>query len=149
MQITATAVFIKPLKISKKKKFSGSQKSQSDFLGDRKVLLEKRRDDEDNYAGLWALPGGHKRKKESIKQTLKREMKEELHIHIKEALPLGMFPDIDPTSKQCYHHHAFLCTTWHDHITKTTEEERVKWFNLKKLPSTIRTVDKKILRKVK
>ncbi len=128
MQITAVAVFIK----------------------NGKVLLEKRRKDEDNYAGRWALPGGHKRKKENMKQALKREMIEELHIYIKQAKPLGTFRDIDPTSREIYHHHAFLCTEWHDHIAKTYEQKALKWWDLKKfskIPKT-RAVDKKILKKI-
>ncbi len=129
MQITAVAVFIK----------------------DGKVLLEKRRKNEDNYAGFWALPGGHKRKSESIKQTLKREMSEELNLHIKKAKYIGMFRDIDPTSKDIFHHHAFLCEEWRNHITYTREEERIKWWDLKKFKKipNHRKVDEKILKQLK
>jgi len=126
MQITAAAVFIK----------------------NGKVLLEKRRKDEDNYAGMWALPGGHKRAKETIKQTLKREMKEELNLHIKKAKHIGMFRDIDPTSKDIFHHHAFLCKEWKDIIEYTKEQERIKWWDLKKfrkIPNH-RKVDEKVLK---
>ena len=128
MQITATAVFIQ----------------------NGKVLLEKRRKDEDNYAGLWALPGGHKRKKETIRQTLKREIREELKIKINKAKYLGLFRDIDPTSKNLYHHHVFLCTEWDKKIKTTTEQEKVKWFDLRKFNKipNIGTVDKKILKKI-
>ena len=31
-----------------------------------KLLFEKRRDDADNYAGLWAIPGGHQEQGASI-----------------------------------------------------------------------------------
>lgn len=119
------------------------------FLKGRKLLLEKRRKDEDNYAGIWALPGGHKRAGETFLQTLKREMHEEIGIHIKEARYIGSFRDIDPTSKKKYQLHAFLCTEWHNHIARTREQEKLRWIALsryKKL-KTIRKVDKKILRK--
>jgi adenine-specific DNA glycosylase len=48
------------------------------FLKDGKILLRKRRDDEDNYAGLWDIPSGHVNKNESIEDALKREMKKEV-----------------------------------------------------------------------
>jgi ADP-ribose pyrophosphatase YjhB (NUDIX family) len=121
------------------------------FLQGKKLLLEKRRKDEDNYAGMWALPGGHKRKKETFTHALKREMREEVAILIKKARYIGTFRDIDPTSKKQYSHHAFLCTEWHDHITHTTEQEKVKWVDLnqyKKLKPA-RKIDKQILKKAK
>lgn len=129
MQITSVAVFVK----------------------DNKVLFEKRRESEDNYANLLALPGGHKRKSESPRKALKREIKEELKVNIKQAKYLGMFKDKDPTSKELFHHHAFLCTEWKDHIKITTEQEAIKWINLnniKKLKS-IRKTDIKIIKKAK
>jgi len=121
------------------------------FVMEGKVLLEKRRKDEDNYAGLWALPGGHKRKKESSMQALKREMREELRIHISKAEYIGTFRDIDPTSKHIYSHHAYLCTGWKDHIKGTTEEEKVKWIELKKIKrlKNMNPVDIKILKTAK
>ena len=119
------------------------------FVRGKKILLEKRRKDEDNYAGFWALPGGHKRKKETYLQTLKREMHEELRIKVSKAKYLGTFKDIDPTSKKLYHHHAFLCTEWHDHIEKTTEQEKIKWVSINKYKKLkpIRKVDVQILKK--
>lgn len=119
------------------------------LLKGKKLLLEKRRKDEDNYAGLWALPGGHKRKKETYKRALKREMREEIGIVVKEMKYIGTFKDIDPTSKRLYSHHAFLCTQWHDHISKTREQEKIKWVDLSKYKQLkpVRKVDRKILRK--
>ena len=121
------------------------------FLRGKKLLLEKRRKDEDNYAGVWALPGGHRRKKETYAQTLKREMREELGIVVMKAKYIGAFKDIDPTSKKLYSHHAFLCTAWHDHIEKTKEQEKVKWVDVSKYKKLkpLRKVDKQILRKAR
>ena len=129
MQITSVAVFVK----------------------DKKVLFEKRRESEDNYANLLALPGGHKRKSESAQKALIREIREELKIHIKSAKYIGMFKDIDPTSKQLYHHHAFICKEWKGKIKKTAEQEAVKWIDLNKikLMKNINKVDIKILKKAK
>ena len=129
MQITSVAVFAK-----------GS-----------KVLLEKRRKDEDNYANLLALPGGHKRKSESPKKALIREIKEELKVNVKKAKYLGVFEDKDPTSKELFHHHAFLCKEWKGKIKKTTEQEAVKWINLNKIKKlkNMNKVDIIILKKAK
>jgi len=50
------------------------------FYKKGKVLMEKRPDNEENYAGLWAFPGGHQEKVEKIEKTLVREMQEELGV---------------------------------------------------------------------
>lgn len=100
------------------------------FIRNNKVLLEKRKEDEDNYAGLWAIPGGHREKEEEIESTLIREIKEELGVKIIKFKTLGVFRDIDPTSKKEYEHHAFLCLRWDGAITQTTEQERIKWFDI-------------------
>ena len=129
MQITSVAVFVK----------------------DNKLLFEKRREGEDNYASLLALPGGHKRKSESSKKALKREIREELKVSITEAEYIGMFKDKDPTSKDVFHHHAFLIKEYKGKIKKTTEQEAVKWIDLNKIKKlkNINKVDIKILKKAK
>ena len=129
MQITITAVFIK----------------------DRKILLEKRRKDEDNYADCWALPGGHVEKGENPEDALVREMKEELAIIVRDFEFLETFEDIDPTSKEEFEHNAFLCRTWLDHIATTTEQERLKWFNLDEFEqiSNHRKVDENIVKEAR
>ncbi len=103
------------------------------FVKDGKVLLEKRKKDEDNYAGLWAFPGGHKDKKEKIEETLLREMKEELNIEISSYKFIGAFENVDPTSKEPYQHNAFLCDRWKGKITETEEEEGIRWIDIEKV----------------
>jgi len=130
MQITAIAVFIK----------------------NGKVLLEKRSPKEDNYAGFWALPGGHKKKSEKIKKTLAREMKEELNVDLSDYVFIGKFRDKDPTSKKNYMHNAFLCRKWKGAVRKTKEEEQLKWFRIADVlgkDKKFRRVDKRILKKFK
>ncbi len=104
------------------------------FLRDGMILLEQRKKKEDNYAGLWAPPGGHKRLSETILQTLKREMKEELEIDIQKADPLGIIKDIDPTSREEFHHHVFLCRIYNKKPKKTNEQKKIRWFSIKDLP---------------
>ncbi len=121
------------------------------FIKDGKVLLEKRKKTEDNYAGMWAFPGGHKEKSESIHQTLRREMKEEMKISVKKFKPLGIIKDRDPTSKEMFHHHAFLCQKWAHNIKYTREQEKIKWWELKKFKKIPyhRKIDEKVLKKIK
>ena len=103
------------------------------FLKDNKVLLEKRKKKEDNYANLWAFPGGHKEYGEDIKKALYREMSEELGVKIKKCQFLDKFEAIDPTSKKTYKHNAFLCLKWDGKISKTKEEEGLKWVDVKNI----------------
>jgi 8-oxo-dGTP diphosphatase len=119
------------------------------FAKGNKILLEKRRKDEDNYANLFALPGGHKRKAESPKQALIREIREELRVNIRKAEYIGMFRDIDPTSKDSFHHHAFLVNEYKGKIKKTTEQESLKWINLNKIKKlkNMNKVDIRIINK--
>jgi len=121
------------------------------FVEDNKILLEKRRKDEDNYANLLALPGGHKRKKESPKKALIREIKEELKVDIKQASYIGMFKDKDPTSKDMFHHHAFMIKEYKGKIKKTTEQAGIKWIDLNKVKTlkNINKVDLRIIKKAK
>ncbi|MBD3249579.1 NUDIX domain-containing protein [Candidatus Woesearchaeota archaeon] len=114
------------------------------FLKDNKILLEKRKKKEDNYAGLWATPGGHKKPSESILKTLKREIKEELEIDVLEAEPLGIIEDIDPTSKKEFHHHMFLCRRYSDNPKKTNEQKKIEWFSINDLPENTADYLKKV-----
>lgn len=125
--------------------------SKTIFLKNNKILLEKRKKDEDNYAGVWAIPGGHKKNKESIKKTEKREMKEELHISPINPKFFGEFKDIDPTSKKAYKHEVFLCTKYKGKVTKTFEEEKIKWFSLARINQIkkLSKIDKKILNQLR
>jgi len=103
------------------------------FLRNGKILLEKRGEDEDNYAGLWAIPGGHLHKNEPAEKALVREMFEELGARITECKFIAALEDLDKTSKQRYRHHFFLCIKWRGRITKSAECEKVKWQKLGEL----------------
>ena len=104
------------------------------FVKDKRVLLEKRKEEEDNYAGLWAFPGGHIEKGEKIEDALSREMKEELGVELGTVDFLGVIEDIDPTSKDPYEHHIFICKRWKGKLQDTKEEERIKWVDIDYVP---------------
>jgi len=104
------------------------------FLKGNQVLLEKRKENEDNYAGMWTFPGGHLEKGEKPEKALVREMKEELNVKVTKYELIDKVEDIDPTSKNLYKHHVFLCKKWSGRIKGTAEEERVKWIDIEKIP---------------
>ena len=101
------------------------------FYKKGKVLMEKRPDNEDNYAGLWAFPGGHQEKVEKIEKTLVREMQEELGVKIKKHQKIGVFTDIDPTSGKKFKHIAFICLKWSGRPKQSPFSMALKWFKIK------------------
>ena len=63
------------------------------IVKDNKFLLVKRRPDDDNHPGKWALPGGSMEEGETPEQTLNREIDEELGISISGYKPLGKYEE--------------------------------------------------------
>lgn len=63
------------------------------IVKDNKFLLVKRRPDDDNHPGKWALPGGSMEEGETPEQTLNREVDEELGISISDYKPLGKYEE--------------------------------------------------------
>ncbi len=61
------------------------------IVKDNKFLLLKRRPDDDNHPSKWALPGGTMEEGETPKQTLEREINEELGISVSGYKPLGKY----------------------------------------------------------
>ena len=57
-----------------------------------KVLVKKRRVDDDANPGHVVLPGGHVDAGESLKHAIMREMEEELEIRIGPYVPLSWLP---------------------------------------------------------
>lgn len=56
--------------------------------------------------GGWIIPGGHPEKGESIEETLKRELLEEVDVEVDDIKPLGVqkvtFPDDEDPDKAIY-----------------------------------------------
>lgn len=120
------------------------------IIKDKKILLEKRKKTEDNYADLWCLPGGHQKPDEMIDMALLREMREELDIIVNRYEELGIFNDTDPTSKQEFEHHAFHIVEWKGDIEETKEQKEIKWFTIKDFKKLKhRKIDEEIIKKVK
>lgn len=100
------------------------------FYKKGKVLMEKRPDNEDNYAGLWAFPEG-KQENKKIERALVREMEKELGIKLKKYQKIGIFTDIDPTSGKKYKHVAFICLKWTGRPKQSPFKMALKWFKVK------------------
>lgn len=117
-----------------------------------KFLFEKRWDNEDNYAGFWAFPMGHKRFYETRKFALKREMHEELNIRLKshDLIFIGKFEDKDPTSKNPYILYIYSCKYPRACIKKTREQEDIGWLDFKQASKkNLAEVTKKIILRFK
>ena len=114
---------------------------------DGRVLIALRPDDA-MLGGLWEFPGGKREEGEEIKQTVVRELKEELGIEVE---PISFFMKLD----HAYSHftitlHAYLCS----HLSGTPrpkESQQVKWVSISELeeypfPKANRKLTEKLLK---
>ena len=58
------------------------------------VLMLKRSDYVEKYAGEWDLPGGHIQIGEDFETGMKREVKEETNLNIDQCLPIGKLDNV-------------------------------------------------------
>jgi 8-oxo-dGTP diphosphatase len=99
------------------------------------VLLIQRR--YPPFKGLWALPGGFVRDKESLEDAVKRELEEETGVKVNYLEQLYTFgqPDRDPRERVVsVAYFALVKTTLYQEIKASTDAEEAKWFNFKALP---------------
>ncbi|MFH0891531.1 MAG: isoleucine--tRNA ligase [Candidatus Falkowbacteria bacterium] len=95
------------------------------------VLLIKR--NEKNRRVTWALPGGKVEGKESFREALDREVKEELGVEVESARPVTGMPDIMEGrlfETICYE----TKIKGEPKVMLPDEHEEVKWFSLDNLP---------------
>ena len=95
--------------------------------GDR-VLLGKRTS-KTRFAGMWDAFGGHLVPCEEPAMALARELEEELGIGVKGPRFLGIYEDVDPTSKDIFRHYLFLVTHWEgEPRIANAEHSEIRWF---------------------
>src|SRR5690554_2387908 len=58
---------------------------------DGRMLILKRRPDDDEYGGLWDIPGGRLEQDENAKEGLIREVREETGLALKKIRPLTVW----------------------------------------------------------
>jgi len=93
-----------------------------------RVLLGKRTS-VTRFAGMWDAFGGHLVPCEEPAMALVRELKEELGITVARPRFLGIYEDVDPTSKDVFRHYLFFIARWQGepHITNE-EHSEIRWF---------------------
>jgi mutator protein MutT len=91
----------------------------------RKFLVEKRRADDKADPGFVEIPGGHVDPNETLEEALRREMREELGIHVKKAR-LVQKSLATATNGERQRIHYFHVEKWNGRI-RSTEAERVYW----------------------
>ena len=95
---------------------------------DGRVLLGKRTSAV-RFAGMWDAFGGHLVPCEEPSAALIRELQEELGITVLRPRFLGIYEDIDPTSKDLFRHYLFFVTRWRGDLEIANEEHsEVRWF---------------------
>jgi len=95
---------------------------------DGRVLLGKRTSAV-RFAGMWDAFGGHLVPCEEPSAALIRELQEELGITVLRPRFLGIYEDIDPTSKDLFRHYLFFVTRWSgDPKIANEEHAEVRWF---------------------
>jgi 8-oxo-dGTP diphosphatase len=94
-----------------------------------KVLLVRRRSD-----GLWMFPGGRKRARESDKDCLRREIKEELGIDVEAAClaPATFASDRQPGGDRHMVLLLYVCRKWRG-TPQSLEGGVVKWVRVQDL----------------
>jgi len=79
------------------------------IIKDRKIIIVKKSPTEYVDSGLWTVPGGKIKKDESIIAGLKREVKEEIGLIIKNFKWIG--EDVFKVNNYWFHGQHFLCQT--------------------------------------
>jgi 8-oxo-dGTP pyrophosphatase MutT (NUDIX family) len=99
------------------------------IVRDGRVLLGKRTSTT-RFAGMWDAFGGHLVPCEEPSMALARELEEELGIRISGPRFLGIYEDVDPTSKDRFRHYLFLVTAWEGEPGIANEEHsEIRWFD--------------------
>ena len=95
---------------------------------DGRVLLGKRTSTV-RFAGMWDAFGGHLVPCEEPSSALVRELDEELGITALQPRFLGIYEDIDPTSKEVFRHYLFFVTRWRGEPRIANDEHsEIRWF---------------------
>jgi len=93
-----------------------------------RVLLGKRTSTI-RFAGMWDAFGGHLVPCEEPSTALVRELEEELGITVLRPRFLGIYEDLDPTSKELFRHYLFFVTRWSGEPRIANDEHsEIRWF---------------------
>ncbi len=98
------------------------------IVRDEKLLLLKRREDDDFLPGYWEVPGGKIEEHESIEEGVVRETREEAGIEVSISKAFGYFEYVSGNGKKTVNLN-FLCQTTTDTTAnvESGEMERAEW----------------------
>ena len=114
------------------------------FNDQNKILLRKRGKASRNEVGKWEVPGGGVEFNETLRDAIKREIKEEFGIDIEVVELLDVYDHIIADEKQHWVSPCFICksTSGIPSILEPDKIEEIGWFSadeIKKLPCSIVT----------
>jgi len=95
-----------------------------------KVLLIKR--GSEPFKEYWALPGGHVDWDETLEETVKREVKEELGVEVTNLKQIGIYSDPKRHPKQAINVAYGVAIA--GIINTGDDAKEYRWFNLDELP---------------
>lgn len=97
------------------------------------VLLLKRSKNNNSFKRLWQMPEGKMEIGEQPKQTLSRELKEELNVRLIDSKLILVNSTFASLKNKNYHLlRIILEVTWKGKITLSTEHDDYQWINIKK-----------------
>lgn len=115
------------------------------ILDGNKVLLMKRSDKYGDFAGAWDIPGGRIEFGEEPVSGLRREVKEETGMELKEILkPLDARTVFQDEEQQIVRI-TFLCRADGKEMKLSDEHTEIKWFDLDKLDVDLKDKELKIV----
>jgi len=120
------------------------------IINNKKILMEQRRANKTVYPNFLMCPSGHLKTNESPKETITRELKEELNLNILESEELFCINDVDPFSNKEFEHHFLLIKRFDGKIRNSSEAQAIGWYTYKELQKVpIPKVVKRLVEKLK
>lgn len=119
---------------------------------DKKLLIAKRGEKAKNERGKWEIPGGSVEFGETFKETLQREIMEEVGLEIEILELLDVCDHIIPEEKQHWVSPTYLCRikSGEPKILEPEKCAEIGWFNLEEAPqldlSIVTKYDIKVLK---
>ncbi len=109
---------------------------------DEIVLIQR---DREPFKGQWALPGGHVEDGEQVRDTVRREAREETGLDVKADGILGVYdaPGRDPRGPVISI--VYTCSTGGEALEAATDAADAQWFPVDELPEELAFDHREIL----